>query len=88
MKFEWDDAKNQINIMKHGMSFESASYVFMDPMRFEIFDDRFDEDRFVVIGRVGDVVYVVYTEREDAIRIISARKATIAERRMYYDRRI
>ena len=83
---EWDDAKNDMNILKHGISFELASRVFYDEYRIEYYDNvhSTDEDRYIVLGVVGDVLFVVYTERGEAIRLISARPATKAERDIYY----
>ena len=83
---EWDDNKNQINIKKHGISFETAALVFADEERIEYYDKLHsqDEDRYVVLGCVQGVLYVVYTMRDDAARIISARIATTYERRLYY----
>lgn len=88
MKFEWDEEKNRINQEKHKISFEVASYVFLDENHVEFYDyehSTLNEDRFVAVGMVGNVLYVVFTERKDAIRLISARKATPQERRDYYD---
>ena len=91
MTFEWDDNKEQINIKKHGMNFETASHVFDDDNRLEIYDDLHSdyEDRYITIGMIDEITciaMVVYTERgTDVIRIISARKATPKERRRYYD---
>lgn len=91
MTFEWDDNKEQINIKKHGMDFETASRVFDDENRIEIYDDLHSnyEDRYITIGMIDEITciaMVVYTERgTDMIRIISARKATPKERRKYYD---
>ena len=91
MTFEWDDNKEQINIKKHGMDFETASRVFDDDNRIEIYDDLHSdyEDRYITIGMIDEITciaMVVYTERgTDVIRIISARKATPKERRKYYD---
>ena len=84
---EWDDRKNEINKRKHGISFETAAHVFEDINRIEYFDEAHsvDEDRFIVIGLVRKVLFVVYTDRGDATRIISARKATEAETEVYYD---
>ena len=79
--FEWDDEKNQINKRKHHVSFETAANVFFDDNRIIKFDD---EDRWKVIGKVNDVLFVIYTEREDRTRIISARRADKDERREYY----
>ena len=90
MKFEWDESKNSINKVKHKISFETASLVFNDPNYIEMFDfeHSIDEDRFIAIGKVGEVLFVVFTERKDAIRLISARLATSAERSLYYDKDI
>ncbi len=90
MVFEWDDNKEQINIQKHGMDFKTASRVFDDENYIDIYDEKHSEweDRYLAIGVVNKVAYivtVVYTERNDKIRIISARKATREEREMYYD---
>ena len=84
---EWDDRKNKINKRKHGISFETAAHVFEDINRIEYFDEAHsaDEDRFIVLGLVRKVLFVVYTDRGDATRIISARKATEAETEVYYD---
>ena len=83
---EWDDNKNQINIRKHGISFETAALVFADEDRIEYYDKLHsqDEDRYVVLGCVQGILYVVYTMRDEAARIISARLATSKERGIYY----
>lgn len=83
---EWDDNKNQTNIQKHGISFETAALVFADEERIEYYDSvhSLEEDRFVVLGCVQGILYVVYTMRGDASRLISARMATPRERRIYY----
>lgn len=85
MRFEWDEKKERQNIEKHGIDFTVASYVFADKARIEYFDTLHsdEEDRYIVIGKVRDVLYVVYTERGDRTRIISARRATKKERRLY-----
>ena len=90
MKFEWDEDKNIINKEKHKISFETAAYVFDDPYYIEMFDfeHSIDEDRYIAIGKVGEVLFVVFTERKDTIRLISARLATNAERSLYYDQDI
>ena len=84
---EWDDKKADINKQKHGISFATAAMVFADENRIERRDERHsqDEDRWQVIGMVEDVLFVVYTERIDSIRLIMAREATPKERREYYD---
>ncbi len=84
--FEWDEEKNIINIEKHKISFETAALVFNDLDRQEFFDELHsdEEDRYITIGKVGKVLFVVHTDRADATRIISARLATAKERRLYY----
>lgn len=83
---EWDDNKNRINIRKHGISFETAALVFADEERIEYYDKlhSLDEDRYVVLGCVQGILYVVYTMRGEAARLISARMATPTERKIYY----
>ena len=85
---EWDDKKAAINKQKHGISFDTAAMVFADENRIERRDNKHsqDEDRWQVIGMVNDVLFVVYTERLNAIRLIMAREASPKERRQYYDR--
>ena len=85
--FEWDEKKAAINKQKHGISFETAAMVFADENRIERRDDKHsqDEDRWQVIGMVEDVLFVVYTERIDTIRLIMAREASPKERREYID---
>lgn len=87
MIFEWDEEKNSMNKVKHRISFETAAHVFDDPDYIEMFDFEHssEEDRYIAIGKVGDVLFVVFTERKKAIRLISARLATEKERRLYYD---
>lgn len=87
MKIEWVEDKNFINKEKHKISFETAAYIFDDPYYIEMFDfeHSVDEDKYIAIGKVGDVLFVAFTERRDAIRLISARLATNSERRLYYD---
>lgn len=84
--FEWDDEKAELNWQKHRVDFQDAAKVFNDPYRVEEFDEEhsFDEDRWQVIGKVDDVLFVIYTERGESTRLISARKATSTERRKYY----
>lgn len=86
LKFEWDEDKARINRQKHGISFETAALVFEDVDRLEIFDEghSIDEDRYITIGMAGEVLFVVYTERKEAIRLISARLANARERSLYY----
>ncbi|MCD8370806.1 MAG: BrnT family toxin [Clostridiales bacterium] len=90
LKFEWDENKNSINKIKHKISFQTAAYVFNDPNYIEMYDfeHSIDEDRYIAIGKVGDIIFVVFTEKKDTIRLISARLATSAERGLYYDQNI
>ncbi|MFQ5341125.1 MAG: BrnT family toxin [Anaerolineae bacterium] len=85
--FEWDINKATANIAKHGVSFEEAATVFRDPLA-SIFDDEdhsHEELREIIIGHSDGhrLLLVWFTERDDAIRIVSARKATRRERRDY-----
>ncbi|MBR0289602.1 MAG: BrnT family toxin [Selenomonadaceae bacterium] len=84
---EWDDKKAAINKQKHGVSFETAALIFTDENRIERRDERHsqDEDRWQIIGMVNDVLFVVYTERGEAARIIMARAASPKERKEYHD---
>jgi uncharacterized DUF497 family protein len=85
--FEWDPNKAAQNIRKHGVSFEEAATAFGDPLSITIFDPlhSIDEDRFVLIGMSNRnrLLVVVHTDRNDRIRIISARKATKKEKKQY-----
>ncbi|MFH7244275.1 MAG: BrnT family toxin [Spirulina sp.] len=85
MVYQWDSAKAAANLRKHGVDFADAVSVFSDDLAITIPDERFDEDRFVTMGldALGRVLVVVYTLRGNAIRVISARKATRPERRQY-----
>lgn len=86
-QFEWDDAKAQSNLTKHGIGFEVACRVFEDVFAFDHLDPESEpgEIRYVITGMVNGVLLtVVYTERDDRIRIISARKATKHEQQEYY----
>ena len=89
MTFEWDEKKNKINKTKHKISFEDALYVFADPFALTRNDISDSEGRHQIIGHINGVLMIlaVYTVRkndqEEIIRIISARKATLAERRQY-----
>jgi uncharacterized DUF497 family protein len=86
MKFQWDESKNQSNLIKHGFDFADAYRIFNLPMVVEL-DERenYGEDRFVAIGLLdGRVVVIVYTEPDaQTIRIISLRKALSYERKYY-----
>ena len=85
--FEWDERKAEQNLRKHRVSFEEAKTVFGDFFSITIPDPRHSdsESRYVDIGysSQGQLLVVVYTEREPNIRIISCRRATQRERRIY-----
>lgn len=83
---EWDDNKNEKNFRKHGIYFEDAAYIFLDENRLDYFDELHSdyEDRWKVIGMVDEVLTVIYTERAEKYRIISARYATKDEEDEYY----
>ena len=90
MYFEWDERKNRANRAKHKVSFETATLVFDDPRAISLLERVVDgEERWHTLGRAGGVVIllVAHTEWEEGgearIRIISARKATRGERKMY-----
>ena len=83
-RYEWDEAKAIANATKHGVDFADAVAAFVDPFAITIPDpDAVGESRFVTLGQdaQGQTLVVVYTESADAIRIISARRATRKERR-------
>ena len=86
MEFDWDPRKAIINRRRHGIDFADAGAVFHDDQAITIPDEGSDEeDRFVTLGVdvLGRILVVVYTWREDLPRLISARKATVRERRQY-----
>ena len=88
MEFEWHDAKAEANLRTHGVSFALAKTVFKDPFAIERLDDREDygEERFVLIGMAEGhlLLFVVYAERDELIRIISARRVTQHEQDDYF----
>lgn len=90
LKFEWDENKNLLNQKKHGVDFETAAFVFNDEYHVEMYDARhsIDEDRYIAIGRVGNMLYVIFTRRREKIRLISARLATKREVEVYYDQNL
>jgi len=90
MTFEWDENKDSLNQKNHdGISFEYAARVFLDSKRIEMLDENHSDEsegRYNVIGCVERILFVVYTERgSDKIRIISARRATPKEEKLYYE---
>ena len=88
MNYEWDEVKAQLNIAKHGVSFDEAATAFCDEYGLVVFDEDHsdDEERFYLLGmsRKDRILLVVHCYRSnDIIRIISARKATIREKAQY-----
>ena len=87
MDFEWDAAKAETNLVKHGVSFKEAATVFGDPfaMTYTDPDHSDEEDRYITFGQSGSgrFLMVSHTDREDRTRIISARKMSRKERKQY-----
>jgi uncharacterized DUF497 family protein len=87
LEFQWDPEKAAKNLAKHRISFEEAATAFGDPLGRIVADPRhsFQEERFALLrlSRNGHLLAVMYVERGDKIRIISARRATRSERRNY-----
>ena len=87
MQFEWDPHKDAANQRKHGVAFREAATVFADPLSttFPDPDHSLSEQRFLIVGTsiTGHLLVVAYAERNDRIRIISARTATRRERDFY-----
>ena len=87
MRFEWDEEKSRANLKKHGVRFEDAETVWADAQSLEYFDvlHSVEEERYVKIGfsARSTLLTVVHTEREDLIRVVSARHATLKERKRY-----
>ena len=89
IRFEWNDSKYESNIEKHGVSFEEAKTVFFDEFADEFYDDKnsVEEERFLLLGRSFQsrllLICHCYRENDNVIRIISARKATKNESKMY-----
>ena len=83
---EWDDNKAEINYKKHVIRFKFAARVFLDENRIDYYDELHSdyEDRIKVIGLVDEVLSVIYTERGEKYRLISARYATKEEEDEYY----
>lgn len=90
LNFEWDSEKAAKNLAKHGVSFEEAETVFGDPLGRIVTDPRHsaDEDRYVLMGLSHQrrLLAVMFTERGEQIRIISARQVTRRERKSYEEK--
>ena len=85
--YEWDQDKAASNLEKHGVSFEEAVTLFNDPLYIDFYDPdhSIEEHRYLIMGQstAGRLLIVSYTERDDVVRLISAREVTSAERRAY-----
>jgi uncharacterized DUF497 family protein len=83
--FEWDETKSQANLVKHGITFDDASEIFYGPVIIKG-SRRNDEERWIAIGKSDDqIMTVIFTRRNDLIRIISARRPRPDEKRAYRD---
>ncbi len=87
MNFNWDDGKAEANLSKHGVSFLEAATVFEDDLSITFFDadHSVSEERLVIIGHSqrGRLLFVSHTDKDNQVRIISAREATRRERKVY-----
>jgi uncharacterized protein len=87
MQFEWDNKKAKLNLKKHGVNFAEAQTVFDDIFCIEFYDPKhsIEEHRFLIVGEsnAGRLLIISFTERENLIRIISAREITAQERKDY-----
>ena len=87
MDFQWDPGKAKSNLRKHGVSFDEAASVFFDSLAVSGNDPdhSIDESRYVTFGLSsrGRLLTVIHTVRADSIRILSARRATRTERKLY-----
>jgi len=86
-RFTWDMQKARRNVSKHGVTFREASTVFLDALSTTFPDSSHShgEERYVTIGvsEHGNVLVVAHADRDDSVRVISARRATRSERRFY-----
>lgn len=87
MQFEWNPEKAELNFRKHGVTFDEAATVWDDYFNIDLFDHEHsaEENRFPMVGESADgrLLIISYTERENRVRIISARELTPRERRDY-----
>ena len=85
IEFQWDENKAQSNLLKHGIAFEEAAEVFFDPFHQTGDASTDDEQRDFIVGYslLQRILLVVYVERDQRTRIISARRATRHERKLY-----
>ena len=84
MKYEWDEQKNQVNISKHGIDFETATRLWDDSNRIEIQTLFSEENLIILIGKIDKKIWAaIFTLRETAYRIISVRRARKKEIYLY-----
>ena len=87
MQFDWNERKAESNLKKHGISFAEAETVWGDYFYIDLFDEEhsFEENRYLIFGESAQtrLLVVSYTEKENCLRIISAREMTPKERRDY-----
>jgi uncharacterized protein len=84
MRFEWDEAKRQTNLQKHGLDLLRGASLFSEPQLYTYPSPRRGEARFVTVGLLQDeFVALVWTPRGGATRLISLRRARNAEKRAY-----
>ena len=83
--FEWDEEKERINFLNHGIHFATAAKVFLDPNKLIREDEQHPQEvRYDILGKVGKVLFVVCAFREgNIVRLISARLATMPEKERY-----
>jgi uncharacterized DUF497 family protein len=85
LRFQWDEAKREANIVKHGIDFVTATAIFDGRPVTHARSRRTDEERFLTVGKLEErLITVVWTWREDSIRLISARRARDQESRRYH----
>lgn len=87
MKFEWDENKRRLNLQRHGIDFVDVPQIFEgDTVVIEDARQDYGEVRYITLGLLRThVIVVVHTDRKDALRIISARKATKYEAKTYFE---
>ncbi|AFY62779.1 BrnT family toxin [Synechococcus sp. PCC 6312] len=84
VKFEWDEAKAQSNLFKHGLSFEDATAVFFQEDAIDVSDNRYGEQRWQrFLYQSGELICIVWTWRGEVVRIISVRRANQRERNKF-----
>ena len=89
LSFEYDDRKSQANLQKHGISFEEAKQLWLDPNRLVLYTKFDAEPRWILIGRLHELIWTaVFTIRRVRIRLISVRRARQKEKVVYESERI